>query len=60
MKDINIKILTKPSFNKAEKVHDWRNYVLDEYKEIWKQLSLETRVAIYRHCRVIADSEEWD
>lgn len=54
------KDLSHPAFDKATKVHDWRNYVIDEYKEKWHQLSYQTRLAIYDHCDNMAAREEWD
>lgn len=52
--------LINPEFDKNERVHDWRNHVPSEIKELWPQLSMETRLAIAFMAEEIASNEEWD
>ena len=52
--------LSNPKWDRADRVHDWRNYVLPEIRETWDDLSLETKVAVYAMAESQADSEEWD
>ena len=52
--------LYNPQFEKAGKVHDWRNYVPTKVQEIWKILSLRERIIVYIMARQQAFDEEWD
>ncbi len=44
----------------AERVHDWRNYIPEELRSNWKDLSPETRLATALVAAHMADREEWD
>lgn len=48
-KDI-IASLENPKFEKAGKIHDWRNYVLHEFINEWENLTLGEKQAM---------DEEW-
>lgn len=48
------------NFNDVSRVHDWRNYVPDEIKEVWDNLTERERKLIFIMCEPIADREEWD
>ena len=45
---------------KHDRVHNWRNHVLEEHKELWNELSLETRTAIYFMAEEQAGDEHWE
>ena len=47
-------------FKDDDRIHNWRNYVDSEIKDIWSQLSDETRVGIYIVAEETASNEEWD
>lgn len=49
-----------PQWNKARKVHEWRNYVPEVLQENWKFLTSEARVAVYLTAKQQADQEDWD
>jgi hypothetical protein len=56
----NPTMLDAPDWQLIRECHDWRNYVLPEYREHWQRYSLETRIAIYSHACLQADNEDWD
>jgi hypothetical protein len=49
-----------PEWEKAGRVHDWRNYVGDELRAMWDTFTDEQKRAIARNADVLADGEEWD
>lgn len=49
-----------PKFSDVTRVHDWRNHVPKDIKEMWYGLSFETKVIVYRMASEMADQEEWD
>lgn len=44
----------------AGKVHDWRNYVHDEWIKNWGHMSKESRTIIAIMAEERASAEEWD
>lgn len=50
----------KPQFDKARKCHDWRNYIPDEVREAWPQMTVESRVMVYILAEKQANAENWD
>jgi len=52
--------INNPDFKHKSKVHDWRNYILYEFQEIWKELPLITRYALIIMAEGQADKEEWE
>lgn len=52
--------INNPEFEKATKVHDWRNYVPQVAQNIWHELKLETKQMIYIMAQAQASNEEWD
>ena len=46
-------------FEKAGRVHDWRNYASDELIEKWEALG-DMRVVVANCLQEIADNEHWD
>lgn len=53
-------ILQKPEFEKATKVHDWRNYVPDEFEKEWDNLTLREKQIIFVLADKQAFEEEWN
>jgi hypothetical protein len=49
-----------PQWDKAGKVHDWRNHVPREVQEIWDKLEPLAKQAIYFMATEAAGREEWD
>jgi hypothetical protein len=58
-KEIRDTLLTE-FFVNINKVHDWRNYVPDELKECWYELTDRERYIIYLLCEERATMEDWD
>lgn len=48
-----------PQFNKARKYYDWRNYVPDEVRKVWKDLSPEARVMSFLVAKTRAETENY-
>lgn len=49
-----------PEWDKAGRVHDWRNYISEELRAIWATFTPEQRDAIGRNADEIAGREHWD
>lgn len=59
--DILIPPLTIPvEWEKAGKVHDWRNHVGHNTRRIWDSLSTDQQVAIALDAQQLASREEWE
>lgn len=58
--NINNSILEDPKFEETGKVHDWRNYIPDEFIEEWEQLTLREKQIIYILAEKQASNEEWE
>lgn len=52
--------LNNPEWEKATKVHDWRNHVPEQVQEMWCTFSIKQREALYNWARNNAENEEWD
>ena len=52
--------IVNPEFEKAGKVHDWRNYVPDLLMQDWEKLLYETRALVVIMAAYQADAENWD
>lgn len=52
--------LDQPHFDKARRVHDWRNYIPDEIREVWSSMTVESRVVTYILAEKQANAEDWD
>ena len=55
-----LELLNKPEFEKANKVHDWRNHVSDAAMEIWDEIGVKARLVIYEMAAERASNEEWE
>ena len=49
-----------PQFDKAHRCHDWRNYIPDEVRTAWNEMSVEARVMVYILAQQQAENEDWD
>jgi len=49
-----------PEWEKTNRVHDWRNYVPELFKNAWASIDNITRLFIYVVCQEFANREEWD
>lgn len=49
-----------PQWDKAGKVHDWRNHVPDEIMALWPNLTTEARCVAVHMAQQLADWEEWE
>jgi hypothetical protein len=47
-------------FEQAEKCNDWRNYVSSPVREVWHDLSHETRMTIWFNAGEFAENESRD
>lgn len=52
--------INNPEFNKASKVHDWRNYVPYDWQTCWLEFSERERKLMAVMAQMQADKEEWD
>lgn len=52
--------IDKPEFEKASKIHDWRNYVPTELQIHWPKLTIRERQIIILMAQWPADNENWD
>lgn len=52
--------LSNPEFDKIGRVHDWRNYVPDEWQKCWKEFTDRERMIIAAMAEKQAGNEEWD
>jgi len=52
--------LHTPEFDKKTKVHDWRNYVPDDWVKNWEQFGYREKKIIAIMAEMQADKEEWD
>ena len=49
-----------PEWEKAGKVHDWRNHVSEELQAMWPTFTDAQKAAIARQAEDMAGREEWD
>ncbi len=49
-----------PNFERAERVHDWRNYVGEATKSLWHTFTDEQKAAIALDSDDRAGREEWE
>ncbi len=59
-KNREVGLTDNPDFNKTRKCHDWRNYIPDELRDAWKEMSYEARIVAYLVAKPQADREDWD
>jgi len=49
-----------PKWDEAGRVHDWRNHVPDEVKEIWVTFTDAQKRALFAWAEELAGREEWE
>ena len=49
-----------PDWDAASKVHDWRNHVPRELKDVWHILGYEAKLVVYAMAEDAAGREEWE
>lgn len=49
-----------PDWDDGGKCHNWRNYIDDDWKEIWQHLSNEGKYIAFTMAQGQADLEKWD
>ena len=49
-----------PRMEQRGEVHDWRNHVDGDIRDLWPAMSLQTRCAITLMAMQCAEDEEWD
>lgn len=49
-----------PQWNKAEKVHDWKNYISEELQSIWDSFTVVQKSVIAKNAQEQASCEDWD
>ena len=52
--------INSPEWNKAGKVHDWRNHIPEPVKECWERLSVDAKHVAYYMAEQKADQEVWE
>lgn len=49
-----------PEWDKAGKVHDWRNHVPENVQAMWSTFKIEQRCALVEWAESLASQEHWD
>lgn len=49
-----------PEWEKAGRVHEWKNYIHDDLRHAWHSFTPEQRKLIAQNAQEQADQEEWD
>lgn len=50
----------EPNWEIGGRVHNWRNYINEELREMWHTFTIEQKRAISKNADEQADGEEWD
>lgn len=58
-KNRDIGLTDNPQFDRARRCHDWRNYIPDQLREIWKDMTVESRVVAFIMAEQRANQENW-
>ncbi|MGF6309482.1 hypothetical protein ABIB82_003920 [Bradyrhizobium sp. i1.8.4] len=48
----------QPDWDKATKIHDWRNHVPDKIKQTWATFTVEQRMALVEWAQHLANIEQ--
>lgn len=48
-----------PQWDKAGRVHEWKNYISEEVQAMWPTFTPEVRAALARQAEDNASREEW-
>lgn len=49
-----------PQWQEAGRVHDWRNHIAEEVRDIWDDFTPEQRLVLANAAYELASNEEWD
>jgi hypothetical protein len=49
-----------PQWDKAGRVHDWRNHISEEIEAMWDTFTDAQKAALYRQAQELASAEEWE
>lgn len=49
-----------PDWEKARRVHEWKNYVSERLQAVWHTFTDEQKQAIAESADDVASAEEWD
>ena len=52
--------IASPEWDKAERVHDWRNYISERVRRIWGTFTSEQKDALFEMADEMATREEWE
>lgn len=52
--------IDSPDWNHTNRCYDWKNYVDDEFKSRWDELTYRERLIIAVFAERLASKEEWD
>jgi len=52
--------LANPEWEKAGRVHDWRNHVGEETQKLWATFTPEQKRALAKDAQELADGEKWE
>ena len=51
---------SSPEWSKRTRVHDWRNYISEEVREMWHTFTDEQKAALARQANIEASMENWE
>ena len=49
-----------PEWENTTKVHDWRNYINDDLRNIWETFTDKQKEIIAKNADELASIEDWD
>lgn len=52
--------IVNPQWESGGRVHNWKNYVPDDLKDIWHKFSKEQLIVLVETFDTIASNEEWE
>ena len=58
--EINEQSVAAPSWDEAERVHDWRYHVSENVQAMWPTFTIEQKLALAEQANDIASNEDWD
>ena len=57
---LHVTDISNPEFEKAGKVHDWRNHVPQIIRDLWKTFTAEQKIALMTWAENLAELEHWE
>lgn len=49
-----------PNWRNTHKVHDWRNYISEEVRNMWETFNEQQKIALMNQANQQAECEDWD